>query len=945
MSVPTIPLIQKRPDVNDKQLEFWWSAPVSDGGAPITSYILSDTGNSLSYTLPVTDYYNLTGLTNGTTYSFTLAASNANGLGETAFFTPVQPGIEPGPPSLVSATAVGSNGYQLVFTNPSDLGSNTRLLGTLLTGIPLDANSNLSTNSSLYIYRSLEGGLSGALQTAFITLTNQFNYRILLEAVNDPGYSLTKVYTSTLVLLPPTAFSPSSLAGINLWLDATDVSTFVVSSATSTITRWNDKSGAGNNMLASGTPILSTNFVYFNGTNAYFSTIGMTEAATTSMFIYLQEGGSGFLYTSKLGNGAGESHTGFTPNDAGNYYLLRGDGVWQTASGLTSNTLRMVGLQYQGSVNTSSFNSTITLFSNASTFVTTTQSAAITRTRFNLGARLITSYTNFYTGRMYEVLHFSTSLATLQRQTAEGYLAWKWGLSTLLPTTHPFYTRAPLASDSNLDFSPSSITGANLWLDANDLTTFVVSSATSTITRWNDKSGAGNNMIATGTPTIQSFITNYAVNFNGTNAYFSSIGFTEPAVTTLIVYNQGGGKGWLYTTKVSGASVSGVTTNYGDSFTYLNIGDNAWGSTPVWANNVLRMVGTQYNGAVNSTIVLYSNANVTSTFTQTSTITRDRLLLGARQLPGYNEYYAGNFFEVLNFSTVLSLQQRQQAEGYLAWKWGLQANLPSTHLYYFRPPTRKDIFTSFSPSSVTGLEVWIDAQDATTLTLTGGSNITEVRDKSSNGYIFSNATGFTYNASTFNTSYPSFYNGTSGGNRHLGSNTQILENQPMTVFTVARAINTNWANLFDAAIGNTRMTIYNDQDLGGRQGMFAGSVLTAPTNYFLNSNTIMDFYFSTTNSLMFVNGNTTAVQSGTVGTNSLSTLIIGNHNAVTKTQNWNGHICEMLFFTGPLPLRDRQNVEGYLAWKWGLQSNLPSTHPFRYSSTISLGPISTVNTF
>jgi hypothetical protein len=44
-------------------------------------------------------------------------------------------------------------------------------------------------------------------------------------------------------------------------------------------------------------------------------------------------------------------------------------------------------------------------------------------------------------------------------------------------------------------------------------------------------------------------------------------------------------------------------------------------------------------------------------------------------------------------------------------------------------------------------------------------------------------------------------------------------------------------------------------------------------------------------------------------------------------------------YAGNLSIRDRQNVEGYLAWKWGIQSNVPTTHPFYQASTISLGPI------
>jgi hypothetical protein len=44
---------------------------------------------------------------------------------------------------------------------------------------------------------------------------------------------------------------------------------------------------------------------------------------------------------------------------------------------------------------------------------------------------------------------------------------------------------------------------------------------------------------------------------------------------------------------------------------------------------------------------------------------------------------------------------------------------------------------------------------------------------------------------------------------------------------------------------------------------------------------------------------------------------------------------EILIFTGDMPTDDRQTVEGYLAWKWGLQGNLPMTHPYKFLSPAS----------
>jgi hypothetical protein len=43
----------------------------------------------------------------------------------------------------------------------------------------------------------------------------------------------------------------------------------------------------------------------------------------------------------------------------------------------------------------------------------------------------------------------------------------------------------------------------------------------------------------------------------------------------------------------------------------------------------------------------------------------------------------------------------------------------------------------------------------------------------------------------------------------------------------------------------------------------------------------------------------------------------------------NGFISEMVATSSLLSTADRQRLEGYLAWKWGLQANLPAGHPFR----------------
>jgi hypothetical protein len=52
-------------------------------------------------------------------------------------------------------------------------------------------------------------------------------------------------------------------------------------------------------------------------------------------------------------------------------------------------------------------------------------------------------------------------------------------------------------------------------------------------------------------------------------------------------------------------------------------------------------------------------------------------------------------------------------------------------------------------------------------------------------------------------------------------------------------------------------------------------------------------------------------------------------------QEWNGPIGEILIFSTKLSDTDRQKIEGYLGHKWGLTSNLPSSHPYKLGHPIS----------
>ena len=88
----------------------------------------------------------------------------------------------------------------------------------------------------------------------------------------------------------------------------------------------------------------------------------------------------------------------------------------------------------------------------------------------------------------------------------------------------------------------------------------------------------------------------------------------------------------------------------------------------------------------------------------------------------------------------------------------------------------------------------------------------------------------------------------------------------------------------------------------------------------------------------FVNGSS-ADTTGTTSTQSLDSsnvFDIGGRAAAAGAK-FNGDVAEVLVGGATLSNDDRKRLEGYLAWKWGLEDNLPSDHPYKnFPPTFSL---------
>jgi hypothetical protein len=75
--------------------------------------------------------------------------------------------------------------------------------------------------------------------------------------------------------------------------------------------------------------------------------------------------------------------------------------------------------------------------------------------------------------------------------------------------------------------------------------------------------------------------------------------------------------------------------------------------------------------------------------------------------------------------------------------------------------------------------------------------------------------------------------------------------------------------------------------------------------------------------------NGTAVASGATSSGAIQAgpLSIGSWNGLVEY--FTGLVSEVLIFHAALVAADREKLEGYLAWKWAVQTSLPLAHPYR----------------
>lgn len=780
-------------------------------------------------------------------------------------------------------------------------------------------------------------------------------------------------------------FDPSMMPGCVMWLDGADSATLTMSG--NTITQWRDKSANASVGTSVGSPTQTTingrSAVAFNGSQYFdFGDVANLGLEQYNAFVVAKFNSSNSVGTFFAKSAGPPGGTGLSANK---YATYRSSNTNQQP-GMASLIQTSVGMGNGEAVTTDSYGgrADLRLFSfswdraSNRVFVNGLQTGnrsyvdsnvSVTSTyKFLVGAYNSSSGTTpplagyYLFGVICEIILIFAGITPAGRQQVERYLVEKWQVGSLpsfLPVGHAFKYNRPIVRP----FQPIDdlVDSPLLWLDAADSTTITGSP----VTQWMDKSGRGSNAttglgsVVAGTP-INSLntlrfglnmtlnISNFIMSNGLTSVFYVFRGVTSNANTSAgtgyFIFSRTADNFLVYT----GANQQFFSyQNPAASRSYVAVmgqtSERNWGNlspTAAFVNrvNVISTTGDTYassNGLSLPRVAAGSAGNsfYTATTYQIST---------SRNL---GDVYTYDLGELIVFPGVVSSAVAQRIEGYLAWKWGARGSFPTTHPYSRVLPTSPQFNPTMlfsDPAGPGGLcYLWFDAAD--TATITGTTQVTAWTSKGVRG--INTLTGISATNRVGSCTSGSNANGLNYIRCPAGADLQwttlLGTTGRRTWFLVARLVTPltsgTSAGLVNAFTGGGQDVIKidyvdattNNINLGAGTAVKLAANVPAAT---LASPFIVSFVHtaSSNSNILTINGavqtrTTSASATGYVSTS--STFLLG-----TAAYNTTVDLMEVIFYTqtpttAPTQAQ-RQQVEGYLAWKWGLRANLPSTHPY-----------------
>jgi hypothetical protein len=676
MSVPSAPQVIYLPDGRNESMKFYWVPPSS--GSPITNYTLSCTNPPITCnTGPTSNYaYTVLGLSNGTSYTFSITADNSNGTSPSTLFQPAIPGVIPSSPLNQTYSLVNSNCIHVQWSTPTTSGG-APIYRYGVWVYPVDASNTPQSNLAVkkYTYNNVFSTLVNVPYSVYSS-----NYKFIVRAITDADWSPNNV--SDYISVVNNTFNPQLLSSLSFWLDATDSASYTTSG--NNVLTWTDKSSNAYvfSSVTTNYPTLSTistnTAIHFTGaSNLNANTQRMINAnvstVTSSFTIYSVARKS----PSSLGSG-------------GYNYILRGNVEKTIAFGTSNNNFTTfagntsIWFDTAGNTPTSSVLSTSILGMTISTNVLTPYYNTSPMNTKNGGLAAFSGFVigdapaaantgTCWNGQIGEILMYNQTLSLFDRQKIEGYLGWKWGLQNNLPSTHPYKVSSPTNLNS---FIPKNLEGLGLWLDGNDpLATGSLPSDGATVSSWVDKSGASNST-ATGAGTITYSLTTNGLVFNGSSQYTTNLTASSLIQSAFIVWRKSATT--VTHTLLGPSATAGRQFRYNDStgrFDTVKAGISETLNTSYPVTNGVPLLA-EYICNTNSLTHFVNGSSIGSVANPTSYNATLTTQIGAS---ASSERLTGTIHEIVVYNSTLTQTNREYVEGYLAWRWGLESQLPSSH--------------------------------------------------------------------------------------------------------------------------------------------------------------------------------------------------------------------------------------------------------------------------
>jgi hypothetical protein len=233
----------------------------------------------------------------------------------------------------------------------------------------------------------------------------------------------------------------------------------------------------------------------------------------------------------------------------------------------------------------------------------------------------------------------------------------------------------------------------------------------------------------------------------------------------------------------------------------------------------------------------------------------------------------------------------------------------------------------WNPSMIS-TALWLDAADTSTITQSGGA-VSQWNDKS----IYKrNATETTsrpaYTSNGLNSKSVVTFDGIAN---KLVISSKFMDSYELLIACVAKENNggfggiiTSKADGFDRSpalnINNARKYIYQASQ----------TVSLTSTSTGESWNIIVGQSLSSVSHLLAINGTTQLTSTATsVISDVSSTTELGRYRTGADTNYGAFDLAELVVLTTNLTTINKQKIEGYLAWKWGLTASLPNDHPYK----------------